>query len=472
VRVTHVVTVLAIAFAALAAIASVHPVSDPDVFWLARAGERIWMAHSVPTRNAWAFTDADVPWVLHEPLFALLFFGGISTMGPAFATLQGLFAGTITLLASLCVAFARIRAPARMAVAAFMLLLVAPTLFEPRPAFAAVLFAVLMTAVAFAPGWSIGRAAACVGLELVWTNAHGSFPLGVLVLAVASIEDRKRLPTAVAAGVVTLMNPYGLSLHRLVLRYLALGDETSRVFHAHVVEFFPLLRAYGTPYVHAGQLIAFALLVGATLHALLRGRRRGRALLVLLLVVMTLYQARHLTLAVVLGVLTLLTDDVGEEHPRVARVRRALALRLGLRSVLPGGILGLALFFAAFCSRGDAEWVGPALGGPELWHLAESLPPRARAYAPFQPSALLLWVGRVRGVTVFFDPRNDCYSAAVARMGFELEMPDVTDAAIMADLSHARTEYALVPEGGRVARALSSWRVAERDGAWVALAAP
>jgi hypothetical protein len=467
-----VVTVVAIAFAALAVVASLHPVNDPDVFWLARAGETLSTSHAVPTRNAWAFTDPNVPWVLHEPLFALLFFAGISTMGPAFATLHGLFAGTLTLLASLRLSFARTRAPARMAVGAFMLLLVAPTLFEPRPAFTAVLFAVLMTAVAFAPRWSVAHAATCVGLELVWTNAHGSFPLGVLLLGVASIEHRGRLPTAVAAGVVTLVNPYGLALYRLVLRYLAAGDEASRVFHAHVVEFFPLLRASGTPYIHAGQLLAFGLLVAATARSLLRGPRRGRAVLVALLVAMTFYQARHLTLAVVLGVLVLVTDDTDEEDPRVARVREARAVRLSLRSVVPGGIVGLALFLAAFATRRSASWVGPSLGGPELWHLAEALPPHARAYAPFQPSAVLLWASRARGVTVFFDPRNDCYSAAVARMGFELETPDVTDAAIRGDLAGPHTDYALVPEGGRVAHALSSWHVAAREGAWVALAAP
>jgi hypothetical protein len=296
----------------------------------------------------------------------------------------------------------------------------------------------------------------------------------VVILAAAAFDPGamigsrgQRLGVAAVAAAATLFNPYGLRLHGLVRQYLGGGDATANVIHRHIIEFFPIWRS-AAPFVNPFAVAALAVIVLLVVSALLRRRNLARALLSLALVCLATYQARHTTLAVIVGAVLMhaeiddLCADAGAPSGRAwPRAWAAFAL-------VPGLALAIVLWWRADRHRSWVEWIAPAIGDAEFARLAEELPPGAKVYAPFQSSGLLLWIAAPRGVRVFFDSRNDCYDADVAEAAFALERDDPSGAVEVLD-RHG-TGFALVPMSHPVYRALagdagwSNWR---RAGQWV-----
>jgi hypothetical protein len=471
--------ILAALFALLAARSITAPVDDPDVWWIAAAGRDVLATLEVPVRNFYSYTSPAHPWVMHELLFGLSYAAGLEAVGPAFFPLLSLALGAGAVVLALTTMISRARHPASAALS-LLLLLVATrnALFAPRPSHASLILPLAMTALALGPGWSRGRAAAAGLLEVVWVNAHGSFPLGPLVLLAAAFDDglgrdgvRGRLAAAALAGIATLVNPYGLRLHGLVERYFWGGDEIAAVIHRHIVEFFPLWRGR-EPFVNPFNGTGLALVVMLAAMALWRGRNRARALLTLGLAALAAYQIRHVTLAVVLGAVWMhaeVDDDLGsgEAAPPASRPTPPLALR----AVLPGILVGAVLWGRCQATRPPDEWIDRGVGGAELARLVRELPAGAHVYAPFQSSGLLMWLGAPRGIRVFFDSRNDCYDPDVATAAFALESPGAGPVAA-ATLARYGTDLAIVPAGHPLETALSGshgWAEWRRQGSWIAL---
>jgi hypothetical protein len=271
------------------------------------------------------------------------------------------------------------------------------------------------------------------------------------------------------AALATLANPYGLELHGLVERYLWGTDETARIIHDHVVEFFPIWR-WPQPFVNPFNAMLLGMIAVLTLSALARRRNVARSLLAIGLVALGAYQARHVTLAVVVGALlvhpeldALCVEATGAPAPSVSVVRPAL-------SVLPGFLLASVLWASAASTRTAEQWIGPPVDGVDLWRLVGDLPTAGKVYAPFESSGLVIWRGAPRGVRVFYDPRNDCYPPEVAEAAFLLERPEAARSA-PAILDRWGTELALVPRSHPVFGALSTspaWSAWRRSGQWTA----
>lgn len=468
---------LAALFAVLAARAVIQPVDDPDVWWIGAAGRDVLATLEVPRQNLYSFTSPAHPWVMHELAFGVLDALGLAALGPAFLPLVSSLCGAAVVFVAAGAMGARARHPAS-AVLALVLLLAgsreAP--FAPRPSHASLILPVAMAALAFSPGWSRLRAMAAILLEWLWANAHGSFPLGVAILAAAAFEPvdtirsrRQRLGCAALAALVTLINPYGSRLHGLVERYLGGGDATTAVIHRHIVEFFPIWRS-AAPFVNPFNVAALAVVASLVASAFVRQRNLARAALSVALLGLATYQARHTTLAVVVGAILMhaevddLCAEAGAPSGRPwPRLWAALALA-------PGVALAIGLWWIADRHRHWAEWIAPEIGDAGFARLAEELPDGANVYAPFQSSGLLLWLAAPRGVRVFFDSRNDCYGADVAEAAFALEREDAPSA-VSAMLDRYSTAFVLVPTSHPVYRALSGeagWSIWRSAGQWVA----
>jgi hypothetical protein len=463
-------------FAWFAARSAARPVDDADVWWIAAAGRDALSRWVAPSRNVYSFTAPDHPWVMHELGFGLVDALGIGALGPAFFPLFSLALATLVVAAAVPTVTARSRHPASAPLV--LLLVIAGTrdaLFAPRPSHAAILFPVAMVGITFRGGWSTARTAVAVLLEAMWANAHGSFPLGIAILAAGAFdatgrqERRSRLVAASLAALATLANPYGLELHGLVERYLWGRDETARIIHHHVLEFFPIWR-WPQPFVNPFNAALLGMIIVLALSALARRRNVARSLLAIGLVALGAYQARHVTLAVVVGALlvhpeldALCAEATGAPARSVSVVRPAL-------SVLPGFLLASILWALAASTRTAEQWIGPPVEGGDLWRLAGDLPRASKVYAPFEFSGLAIWLGAPRGVRVFYDPRNDCYPPEVAEAAFLLESPEARRSAPEI-LDRWGTELALVPSSHPVFAALSTspaWPAWRRSGQWTA----
>jgi hypothetical protein len=479
---THPVFVAAVLAAVVAAIlgpAGGATVADPDVFWLAAAGRDMVAHHAAPHANVYSYADAAYPWVMHEPLYGLLFFWLLGAFGPASIALFSVLSAVCIVGVAAAHLFARSRHTLTVLVCGLLLATGYHGLLSPRPGYAALLLAALLLAVAFRPGWSPWRALVVVVLELVWTNAHGSFPLGVVLLVATAFDDgrsprerRAWLATAAAACLVTLVNPYGYRLHGLVSRYLRADDRTAHLIQENIKGFLPLWQGLETGFAYRPLLVAMAVVLGLAVWALARRKHVARAVLVVVGVAMGVYQVRNLVLAVTLGALLLYVcvDDLLGRLAMPAEEQRRPGW-LALLVMVPAAVVGSVVWEGAMRDRTPLAWIGGSLGGAAFVHLVDALPSGARVYAPFKPSALVLWYGAERGLRVLYDPRNDCYSPKVARAAFDLGHTRVNADRALDTLDRYNTDYAIVQVPGPLGDALQAnaneWDVWRREHGWV-----
>jgi hypothetical protein len=418
---------------------------------------------------------------MHEWLFGPPYAWGLGSLGPRFFALVagGAFALTGALVAAATVGRARHLAVGCVAALIAVVLFAHPT---ARPTWVALVFPAAMTLLASRE--TLGRVAACVcvALELVWANAHGSFPLGIVLLgaaAWASPQDRRRRVVAtLGAAAVTLVNPYGPRLHALVLDYLfaapgrGIGDLTP------ILEYAPLWSPRYFAVHSVGATLVLAGLVVFAAWELRHAAHRARAALVVALVPLAVVQARFVpTLALVAGIVLLPALDDAVARTRLVAFaggpwrpsRATAALYAGLLAAVA------AVVFGTVASRPAEAWIDPALGGTSFLRLASRLPDGANVLTPFRSAGLVLWLAGQRGVRVFYYSRNDPYSGEMRRIGLTLlqrppgEIVDV--------LERRGTTHALVPSppaappGGRrgydaALDAAPAWLAAARDGGW------
>jgi hypothetical protein len=461
-------------------VVAVTPIADPDVWWVAAAGREMLAGHgiSVPRANVFSFVEPSHPWVMHEWLFGIPYASGLAHFGPAFysAIALAVMAIELALLAGGTIGRARHSAVGLIVLAAAVGFF-GGRFLSARPTGVAMVFPIAITLVAFAPRFGVGSILLATILELGWTNAHGSFPLGVVLVLVAAIERREgraralRLVTATTMGLATLVNPYGLALHRFVWGYFRGSEGVYRLINLHIREFGSFPRAWGAT-VGPSELVGLALFVALAAGAARDRRYRARALFCLGMFALAVLHARHFELAGLLSCLLLLPyfDDLATPlFERFSLPAATMSRRAAFALVLaPACAIALGAFLVT-CSRraaNEGEWIQ---GGPPLVRAISALPADANVVVPFTTAGVVLWYAFPRGVRVLFDSRNDCYSAETFAAFWSLETTTTPDDERARILYATNADAALVPEGHPLVPLLArspDWTLTRSEGAW------
>ena len=421
--------------------------------------------HAVPSANVFSFVEPTHPWLMHaggssdrsmrspfRPVFGPAVFSAIA-LGTMMLALSLLAAGTI--------------GRARHAWVGLVLFLAAVAFFgarflSARPTGVAGIFPIAIALVAFERRFEAWSIAIVTVVELVWANAHGSFPLGIVIMLVAAADRRESRPLRVAAAgamaLATFATPYGVALHRFVWGYFRGTEGIYRLINLHIKEFGTFFRGTWGSTVGPVELVALVLFVAAAAGAAAHRAYRARALFCLSLFALSLLHARHFELAGLLSCLLLvpyLDALAGRSGPPApAPPPRAIAAFV----LLPAYVIGVGAFGWTAARRPAAdEW---ASGGLGLVRSIAALPDGARAVVPFPTAGIAIWYGFPRGVRVFFDSRNDCYStqAFAAFWSLETNAPPEVRRAILFDV---KADAALLPEGSTRSRRSS---LRSRDG--------
>lgn len=454
--------VLALSVGLVALQAAAAPLWDADLWWLLRAGEDLLREGAAPHHNRYGFTAPSHPWVMHEWLLGAAGASLTRALGlPGVALLR--VAAVLTVGAFAWRTALRGARPLAAAAAVGALFALFGGRFESaRPLGLAYAPAMVVLWAAFAPTLRARHALAATLATALWTNAHGSFPLALVTLAAGAWESphRHRLALLAACAAVTLVNPYGPRMHDLVARYLnGVDGDAVAVVHQRIVEWWPLHRAPLRMYGPA-ELLGYTAVVALWLRALRHPRWRPRAVFGLALCAMALRHQRHLQLAGLLS-LPLLA-------PIVAPGARAPTPRA--RGVFVGVAAAALVLWAALArARPTASWVNPTRDPGDFSRLHAALPRDARVFVtlPFAGYAVFL-----RGPGVFFDPRNDCYPAAVLRDALDLDEGLLAPQAAQRMLQARGTSHAIAWCEGRAARSLSAWTRARQEGALCLWEAP
>jgi len=457
-------------FGVLALRVVMEPFGDQDAGWIARAGRETLATGAVPRFNAWSITDASVPWVMHEWALGPLYAVAMQRLGLAGPMVIGLAASALTtaLLIQLTVGKSRNLGAGALA-CLLVLVLTRECLFQPRPAYVCLGLPLLMAWLALGDRMSTPRAVACVALELAWANLHGSFPLGIglLALGLSRSEDRRaRSMALVAASIATLATPYGTSLLSLVARYVGGGDSAAAAIHDHIAEFQPLWAA-GDVFGGPPRIVAVVIVAVVAFASVLAGSRTERldALFALALAGLAVLQSRHVPQAVTLG-LVLSLPALDRLVDRSGIVSIAFAREVAHRTTMLVAALALLACVSVCVVGAHAD---DALGGDSLPGLVHDPRVVGRAiYAPFDAAGRVLWLADA-DARVFFDPRNDCYRAETALAAYAIEEGDCTGTCLEQTLTSAGVDVALVPDAHPIAETMSASRVfraVRREGDW------
>lgn len=461
---------VAVVFAVAAMYVATSRVVDVDIWWIAAAGRDMLATGRVPRVNGYSFAAPDQPWVMHEWLLGPFFALGLRAFGDSFGALATLAMLGAAVWIVLDLATREAAHPMRAtALGLLTLVLFGRRFLTIRPMGIALLLSMVFAIVAFRPRFGARSLLLLVGLELFWANAHGSFLLGVALIAASAIDSavdrRMRVAAAGLALLVTFANPYGWHLHAFVFRYL-LGDHggVHDFIRTHIAEFLPLWRNHGAT-VGPLEVIGLAVFGVFAVRAVFRREWRIRGALCLALFAMAISSVRHfeqfgLLTFVLLGPMTWSSTP----SPRV----------MTRWTLVPGLVLGLIAYCLVRARRPADDWVAPTLGGPSLTRLIAALPDGARVVTTFPAAGRVIWLGAPRGIGVLYDPRNDCYPRNVAEDAFALDAPTLTAENALTILDRYAVAAVILPTSSRAATLAvgGGWRVARVDGAWTAIVRP
>ena len=250
---------------------------DCDTGWHIRTGEWILAHHAVPYRDLFSYSKPDSIWYAWEWLADVIFAGlnGIGGLAAVSLFAMLLIAVTFTLVFRL----ARRKSNAVLAITVTVVAMAGSSIhWLARPHLFTLLFAVIFlnaldrvreghTRVAGIP-WLVLLPV----LTVVWSNVHGGFLVGVLLISVFGVAEFLRILLAVgeegrAAGLAragkyllsalaclaaSLLNPYTYHLHVHVFQYLRDPYLAARImefvsvdFHHPIAIFFETMLAGG-----------------------------------------------------------------------------------------------------------------------------------------------------------------------------------------------------------------------------------
>jgi hypothetical protein len=439
------------AFVLVALVLGLRPLSDNSFLTHVATG-RLLLEGGIPRADPYTFTAAGHPWVVQSWLASLVY-----GLVDRWAGATGLLLLNGGLCATLTALVWRLTRPAsalagRALVAALVVGMGTSAWLERPFLMALVLLAVVLVAAdgGVRPAWLLP-------VGWAWVNVHGSFPLGLVVVALLAAGrrlDGDRPATEVKAGVwlaagmaLGAVNPLGPRLLAFPVELLGRAEVLR-----HVSEWQPPTFAYTWQWLFLG-------LVGLAAVAAARGRSWRAALPAVVFTGLALMSARNLAVAAVVLVpgtaagLAVRGTSGDRRSPATALAAVALAAVAVLAVV---GAVGRPAFSFDRYPVAALDWAGER----------GLLEPDARLVAPDT-------VGNYRELTegaraaVFFDDRYDVFPSALVDDYVVLvkagpRWDDVLD-------RHGAGAV-LWPRSLPLAAALEAspgWRVAWDDGAWV-----
>lgn len=314
------------------ALSGIRTISSGSIFSHLSTGR--WIAeHGVPRADAMSFTAAGASWIsttwLYDRLLAMFWGSGR--------------AGLVTILHVLLVvgAFTALLPVARRwagSAATALALVLSTWLLAPRfttgPYAVGLLMAAVYVNVLSSDRKSWVPWAILLPLQILWTNLHGSFLLGPVILVIfaadAALRERSQgtleseagrsrvaalACLAAAAVFVSLLNPYHVNLPLRVM------SGASNMAFTYVQEWVSSISSQFTASAYAKHAVTFALLIGA--GGLIAERRKLPISLTVLAVVSAFLAVRSLRYVEVLAVfafpfIALSFDAIGTAVSRAA----------------------------------------------------------------------------------------------------------------------------------------------------------
>ena len=274
---------LAAAMGGIVAIASAFlPVGDPDAFWHLALGREA-LASGPPHIEAYSWTAANTPVQSDQWLGQLVLALGYESFGWKGVAMVRALAGGATIALTAFVALGERARPLVAILATLPALLLLRGVWTERPQ--------LLALVAFAAAVVLLRAAlrgqaralwTCVPLFLVWANVHGSYALGLAMLAPVALWLRRRdaLLALAASAIATLLTPAGP------------GALTAPA--EHFLRPPRYIQEWAVPELITPAGLVLAVTLAAVLVTALHGRAGGREALILVPVAfVALTAARH-----------------------------------------------------------------------------------------------------------------------------------------------------------------------------------
>lgn len=402
---------LAVLFALVVFLAIPKKIADPDIGWHLRNAQIHLQTHAFLHQDLYSFTTAAKPWMDHEWLSEMPFYLAWRAFGS-----RGIFLVTVAaietiLLGILGLAYLESGSIKAAFVVCFAALFLASVSFGPRTLLFGWIFLVLELGLLaeFRRGRDLLWALPLV--FLLWINAHGSWIIGLVVLAVFALsgsvqgtwgsiaatrwsrpQARKLAWVSLLSTLALFVNPYGW---RLVLYPFDIAFH-QKLNIATVDEWRSL--DFHSP---RGK-IALAIMAAAILLHLLR-QRRWRLHEVLFLLIGTyaaLTYSRFLFLAAIL-IVPLLAADLAPSMPYYADRDKPW-----LNAVIMFGAV-VTMIFLFPSSRQLNEHNSDIYPSEAARTYLQNFHPRGRVFNDYLWGGYLIW--NVRQVPVFIDSRVDVF---------------------------------------------------------------
>jgi tetratricopeptide (TPR) repeat protein len=434
--------------AALVLAFALHRLDAFDVWFHLAAARLMLETGAWPAVNTLAFTAPDHPWVDIQWLFQLLLYGAFALGGAAGCTL--LAAGLALATAGVLWGSARRELPpAAAACLLAVAVVVASPRLVPRPELVSfLLLAVYLRLLDAHP--RCGRALwLLVPLQVLWTNAHGLFPIGVALVgcywaaatlaflplpagwrAASGLDGRawRRLGLVLlAVAAACLLNPWGLDGARFPLELLTKATGGS-IFSLRIGELRPPLEG-------GGHLLGWlwAALVAATALSFAANVRRwhlGRLLAVAGLAALSARATRNTALFAWAAVPALAANAgalLAARDPRFSgRLRRGAASTVAVALALLVAVVATNHLSRLLDGRRELGLgVATARFPTEAVSFAEEVGIGGRPFNCLAVGGYLAW-RRFPAERVFIDGRLEAYPESVFRAYFRaLDDPKV-----------------------------------------------
>lgn len=447
-----------------------QPISDNSAFVHLRTGIEMARTGAIPRADPYSFTAAGHPWTVQSwlPELATGWAHRIAGGGGVLLVHAVLLGAAMLLVAQL----GRTGSAARTALVATVCVGLGGSAWGPRPVVVAfICLAVLITA--FERGWPAWLA---LPLGWVWVNSHGSFPLGLVWLALVvagSLLDRERPVARRAIGLGAWLVGGVIVGAAAPLGFRALAFPSTVLARREV---FQRVVEWRSPSFTGAALLSLVALVVAVVILARSDRRAWRDLLPLAVFVsMALVAERNLAMAgiVLAPVLARALRSAGTRDASDARrgagaadasVRRGREAR-GVNAGFAGIIAIAAVLFVSSAASGPvlderrypvraARWLeaaGHLDGDTRLAH----------------QDTVGCWLLLTQRVPVFIDDRYDMYPVRLVRDYFDL-LDGTGDS--LAVLDRHEIDVVLWEQGASLPAILDAsagWRRRYGDGRWV-----